>query len=285
MSTHAIRRLTASAITGLVGVGLVQAPPLSGQGVGVAPPSCPVAGREGAIEVTPSAISLAALLSTGLTASVELCPGEYLSARIVSPDVVLTAESIDPRFGTDLGLTSSGQPAAQQGRQVISVRAGGEARRKLAGYDSLRVNLVTFVLSEPDSVGPASFVTMNALSVPITLAGGPVPLTAPTVRVSGTARSPILNVNSFVPQGLIGRRAVIERRVGGRHILVRSLPAKPFLNGRVGVVRAAIRLDPERAGGPRGVAGARSVSVRVRILKAGARRPAIGGAAATAKLP
>lgn len=282
MGTRATRRATAMALTALVGLGLTQTGPLSGQSA-VGPPPCPVAGREGAIEVTPGVATLASLLSSGLTASVEVCPGEYLSARIVTPDVVLTADNIDRRFGTEVGATSSDQPAVQQGRGAITLRASGEARRKLAGYDAVRVQLVAFTIPDADSGGPPSIVTMNALSAPIRLGGGPLPLRAPGAMVSGPAASPVLNLTSFVPPGLIGRRAVIERRVGGRYVLVRTRPVKPFLNGRFGVVRAGLRLDPERAGGPTGVQGARSVSVRVRIPNAGS-RPAIGGATATVSL-
>ncbi|WP_217924865.1 hypothetical protein [Miltoncostaea oceani] len=285
MSARPIRRVAAAAFTGLVGFGLIQATPLSGQGTAASPPPCPLAGRELAIEVTPGTLTLAKLLSTDLTASVSICPGEYLSARIVTPDVLLAGDDLDPRFGTDLGATTSDQPATQQGRGAISLRASGNARRQIAGYDSVRVQLVAFTLNAPGADGPASFITMNALSAPIPFVGGPAPLIAPGLRVSGTARLPILNVTSFVPPGLIDRRAVVERRVGGRYVLVRTRPVKPFLNGRFGIVRSGIRLDPERAGGPTGVAGARAVSVRVRILRDGARQPAIGGTPATVRLP
>lgn len=246
-------------------------------------PPCSLTSRASSLTVSKRAVTFRELTRAGVTASMQVCPGEYLGAALYTSETAFDANG-DPRRGTGgfagghLGANAIFQPALQQGPASVQVRASGgnNLLYQLAGADRVRVR-VTAWRSDVGDVEPGRE-TADQRTL-IRLIGPPIPMGKPPLYPKKTADGVALRVLFPLLPRLAGRIAVIERRVGPGWVKVADARI-----GRKGLLDHTVQLRRDRAGGATGIAGDRTVQIRVRVLKQGG-KPALGGTPNTARLP
>ncbi|MBJ7454568.1 MAG: hypothetical protein JHC74_00775 [Thermoleophilia bacterium] len=247
-------------------------------------PACALTDRSAAPSVSPLALTIRQLVATGVWVSLRLCPGETLKGSLYPPGTTLgadgapTAPAAAPFGATASAGLSGTSPRTRSVGVRPDARSGGLGR--MAGLDRLTLGVVAAPYDPPGVTLPASALVPAVVAQRVVrVLGPPVPLPRPALTARRHPRGAELTVSTRVDASLAGRRAVIERVIGTRHIRLGVARVRDR-----GLIAGRFVLRRDRADGARAIAGVNVVRVRVRLAAAG-RAPAAGGSVATIRLP
>jgi hypothetical protein len=247
-------------------------------------PACALTDRSAAPSVSPLALTIRQLVATGVRVSLRLCPGETLKGSLYPPGTTLgadgapTAPATAPFGATASARLSGTSPRTRSVGVRPDARSGGLGR--MAGLDRLTLGIVAVPYDPPGVALPASALVPAVVAQRVVrVLGPPVPLPRPALTARRHPRGAELTVSTRVDASLAGRRAVIERVIGTRHIRLGVARVRDR-----GLIAGRLVLRADRADGARAIAGVSVVRVRVRLAASG-RAPAAGGSAAKIRLP
>jgi hypothetical protein len=247
-------------------------------------PACALTDRSETPSVSPSALTIRQIVRDGVWVSLPLCPGETLKGSLHPPGTTLGADgapaapAVAP-FGAAASARLTGTlPRTRSVGVRPDARSGGLGR--MAGLDRVTLGIVAAPYDPPGvTLPPSALVPAVVAQRVVRVLGPPVPLPRPTLTARTHPRGAELTVRTRVDPSLAGRRAVIERVIGTRHIRMGVARVRDR-----GLIAARFVLRRDRTDGARAIGGVKVVRARVRLAP-GVRAPAAGGSAARIRLP